>query len=853
MRKLTFTLILLTLSLIACSANVTQPTLEPERVADETQASNPQQSDNTPASKPQSPILNPQAPLSVWQPTNPGGGGWFAVAGAGPSGVILAGSDLTGAYRSLDRGQSWGAIGAFRGLTSTHVGGLGFHPTDPNILYIGTDDGLFRSDDMGETVQQVLAGGYVTDIEIARSNTQIGYTAVHAEWNTASGSVYKSSNNGQSWSQVSSNLPGNLRILKLLIHPTQANTVYLLSGEGRFATGDAVVYRSTDGGVTWAQMGGSLDDVLDIAQDKLDADTIYLSTYEVDPDLHGYLYKSDNSGTTWTEIAHRSGVIWPDAFDVGVIRLIDTRYQFPWDERNGMWETVDGGATWTQESLVEDWDFGWTNVFWAFESEIRGLGEDLSDPGAMFWASGAQWVFGTFDNGHYFQNLFTDEVTPGQYQSRGLDNVVMFDMAISEANPDDIYLGYFDIGCWHSSDRGNSWASCNNAAANGDWEENGGNTTTLAADPSREGVVWTAQTEDTAGAAMFLQSINAGENWTVVGNSLPTGLMLGLSVDGNSPTNNRILFMTVAGDVYRSQDDGSNWSLVYACGGCQFTAVDQFNSNLVYAGGGEGLFRSNSGGVAGSWTAVGLPEMVGTGSNDFFDWGWEGVFSITPDPHSSGTVYVAAFGDGKGVYRSQDGGDSWEKLLDDNYMRDTAVSPQDPNIIFATSSSAYASGGYEPDSHGILLSTDGGQSWTQQNEGMAWPFANPIVFDPQDPNTLFSGSPGTGFQRRSYSSFVTYLPVVLVTAVGASGIKLDWNGATGFESFDIWRGTSPDFTLSGSPFGAVNGSTQEFVDGNGRGDVNNNYFYLIDGIDSNGTHTLSNHTGEFDYKILANS
>src|SRR5262249_22970395 len=58
---------------------------------------------------------------SEWVNVNPGGGGAFTAIGAGPTGVIVAGSDLAGACRSLDHGASWEVIGAAHGLAHTHV------------------------------------------------------------------------------------------------------------------------------------------------------------------------------------------------------------------------------------------------------------------------------------------------------------------------------------------------------------------------------------------------------------------------------------------------------------------------------------------------------------------------------------------------------------------------------------------------------------------------------------------------------------------------------------------------------------------------------------------------------------
>ena len=60
-----------------------------------------------------------------WININPGGGGGFTSIGAGPSGTIICGSDLSGAYRSLDRGSTWDAIGSSRDLARTHVSAVG--------------------------------------------------------------------------------------------------------------------------------------------------------------------------------------------------------------------------------------------------------------------------------------------------------------------------------------------------------------------------------------------------------------------------------------------------------------------------------------------------------------------------------------------------------------------------------------------------------------------------------------------------------------------------------------------------------------------------------------------------------
>ena len=71
-------------------------------------------------------LIDSRAHAGPWVGASPGAGGAFTAIGAGPSGIILCGSDLGGAYRSLDRGLSWEAIGPSRGLNAVHVSAVAF-------------------------------------------------------------------------------------------------------------------------------------------------------------------------------------------------------------------------------------------------------------------------------------------------------------------------------------------------------------------------------------------------------------------------------------------------------------------------------------------------------------------------------------------------------------------------------------------------------------------------------------------------------------------------------------------------------------------------------------------------------
>ncbi len=715
-----------------------------------------------------------------WIRTNPGAGGAFNCVKAGPSGIIMVGSDLSGFYRSTDNGVSWQPVGKKQGLNTTHAISIGFDPNNSNIVLAGTDEGIFKSIDGGATFStQTLSAGYITDIVFAKSNSSIVYASYHPAHNIAQGSIYKSTNGGDSWIKVSGNF-NNRHILKLVVDPSEPNTLYFMTGQGRYVCGPAEVYKSTNGGVNFTKISGGLGEVMDFDIDPIDTQIMYLTTMNAScsaqyywTDLSGSLYKSTDYGTTWTELTDTlTGLIWINHNNPSVIRLIDVREPYPWTDYNssGTFKSTDYGISWTKIGFVENWDCGYRkrngtctdeSIYWSygttFEGIVKTLGKDMSDPNKLYWIT-TQFVYYTTDGGINFNNLYTNEVNNNKWQSTGIDNITMYDMKISEANPDVVYLGFFDIGLWKSTDNGESWQSCNEKKYTGNWEGFGGNTYAFVPDPDTDRLIWAAMQGDFGDTTFMLRSNSFGDvgSWNLIHNGLPLNASAefsGLSVSKQSSVNNRTLFVCVDGDVYRSNDHGNNWSKVFTNGGMRITAVDNFDGTIVYAGGENGLFRSLDGGN--TWTDISLPVMKGMKGADRWDEDFKGIWDVETDPVNPNRVYVVAFGNGdtKGVYKSDNAGNNWTEIKTGKYLRSIAISPANPEVLYLTSSSVYVDGNYNASADdGIFYSSDGGFSWEKVSGDMAWEFGIPVAINTKSEPWVFVGSPGTGFQKTKIPS-----------------------------------------------------------------------------------------------------
>jgi photosystem II stability/assembly factor-like uncharacterized protein len=185
------------------------------------------------------------------------------------------------------------------------------------------------------------------------------------------------------------------------------------------------------------------------------------------------------------------------------------------------------------------------------------------------------------------------------------------------------------------------------------------------------------------------------------------------------------------GGVWKTTDAGRTWTPIFddqPTGSIGALAVAPSNPDIIYVGSGEGLrrpdlsvgdgiYKSTDGGR--TWQHLGLRDA-------------QQIAVIIVDPKDPNRVFVGAMGHPygpnpeRGVFRSLDGGQSWQRVLykDDNTgAADLAFDPRNPQVIFADMWASrrppWTTGGaYSGPGSGLHKSTDGGEHWQQLTSGL---------------------------------------------------------------------------------------------------------------------------------------
>jgi len=268
----------------------------------------------------------------------------------------------------------------------------------------------------------------------------------------------------------------------------------------------------------------------------------------------------------------------------------------------------------------------------------------------------------------------------------------------------------------------------------------------------------------------FNEETFAGLKMRSIGPAMMSGRIADIAIDQNDPST---WYVGVgSGGVWKTETGGTTWSTVFDAEdaysiGC--ITIDPNNSSTIWVGTGEnvsgrhvgfgsGVYRSRDGGT--TW------ENLGLGDSDH-------IGMIRVDPRDSDVIFVAAQGPlwsgggERGLYKSTDGGQSWRKILgdglgnneiDDEYtgVSEVHLDPRNPDIMYAVSWQRFRNVAVLMDGgpgSGIHKSEDGGETWRELSEGLPGEDMGKIGFaiSPQQPDVVYAtielAHRGGGFYR----------------------------------------------------------------------------------------------------------
>jgi photosystem II stability/assembly factor-like uncharacterized protein len=574
----------------------------------------------------------------------------------------------------------------------------------------------------------------------------------------ASGGIWRSANDGQSWTPMDDQLP-TLAIGCIVTHPTQSSIIYIGTGEGSFNI-DAVdgvgVLKSTDGGATWSQTGLSWllsqgQAVNEMVIDPAKPNVLVAATRDG-------VYRTDDAGTTWRRtLAATTG--WMDAKDLVIdpsnSNILFVAAGYPWGSgNNGIYKSTDNGVTWTK--LAGGLPGGAT-------MGRASLAISASNPSTVYagiartinGGSSLLGIYRTTDGGDTWTRQST---SPNHYSAQGWYNNVI---AVDPANPDIVYSGGMNIyksadagvtwatitngihvdfhaiafnngalyvgtdgGVYKSLTGGSSWTSLNSGLVTMQFYKMGsdfnnankamGGTQDNGTNEYRGGPGWTKRLGGDGGEVIYdysnsniiyaeyqngshLKSLDGGMSWFAVNAGVPNGpWVTPVEMD---PVNPNVLYTIGSGNLYKTSNGAGSWSLLFNAAEAleEDIQVAPSDPQTIYVAGDNIIYRSANGGASFSKISAGL--MV------------TNITALAVHPEQPQTLYVTIGGwnAASHVYKTTNAGGAWQNLthnLPNVPCNSIVIDPLYPEMVYVGTDL------------GVFLSTDGGATWNDWNTGL---------------------------------------------------------------------------------------------------------------------------------------
>lgn len=580
------------------------------------------------------------------------------------------------AFRGSGDWSLLGPIDAPDGSVGYSIDGIGritdmtFHPTDTNIIYAGSPSGgLWTTTDGGTswtTNTDHFPNLGVSSVLIHPHNDSIMYLATGdgTVSNTYSYGVLKSTDAGQTWDTtgLSFNVPDGLNIRKMVMDTANPNII--------LAAGSQRIYRTIDGGDSWENLQGG--NMQDIAFKPGSSDTIYASNAN---GTQARVYRSVDGGASWVVSTTGIPSVGPARIKLGVTAADPNRVYAACTNSDsgffGLYRSDDSGETWTEMATSPnlfgysglgdtDGGPGWYALAIAVSQtdpdEIR-LGSAnmwISTNGGTTFTLETHW---TGDNAHYIHadhhNFYYHPITNRFYAatdggifrkayawagydivSDGLTTTQFYRLSVSDHDPDFITGGTQDNGTMKYD--GQFWRIIY-----------GGDGMETIISHSNPLEVWVTNQN-----GPFYRSVDGGNTFT---DNLAPANGPWVTPYIQDPQEGNILYCGTR-RVYRSEDNGQNWFTIsgnlttISSSQLHTVAVSEYDGEVVYAAHNQSVRRTLD--LGGSWETITTNAPQSGITN----------FALNPYDHDEVWVTYGGYTSNRKVYRTQDGGQSWDNM-----------------------------------------------------------------------------------------------------------------------------------------------------------------------------------------------
>ena len=676
--------------------------------------------------------------------------------------VFYMGVNNGGVWKTTDFGRTW--IPIFDDQPTGSIGDIVVSPSNPNVIYVGSGEGLQRPDlSVGDGVYKSADGGK-TWLHIGlREGQQIGGMALdpvnenrlfvavlgHPYGPNKERGVYRTLDGGKTWKQVLYK-DENTGAIQVTIDPKNPNIVYadLWAGrQGPWENGawngpESGLFKSTDGGDTWVKLEKGLPTTaqglgrIGFCIAPSDPNRLYAT---VDAGDKPGIYRSDDAGASW-QLIQSDPRYWGRGADFAEVKVDPTNKDIVYSANVVTWKSTDGGINWTAFRGApggDDYHRIWINP------NNNKIILFASDQGAIITVNGGE-TFSSWYNQPtaQFYHVSTDNAFPynvyGGQQESGSVGIV------SRGND-----GFITYREWHPVGV----------------EEYG----YVAADPLDHNIIY--------GGKITRHDKRTGQTQNIAPEAVRSGKYRFIRTAPVlfSPIDPKTLFF--AGNVlFKTRDGGMNWSVISpdlsrsawdipaSVGvftnaqmktmprrGVIYTVAPSFkDSNTIWCGTDDGLIHVTRNGAK-QWLDVTPPAITS----------WSKVSLMEASHFDVNTAYAAVnrirLDDMKPhIYKTHDGGKTWKEIvqgLPNDPINAVREDPVRKGLLYAGSERA------------VYVSFDDGEHWQSLRLNMPATSIRDLVIKDDD---IVVGTHGRSFwildditPLRQISSALSGQPMIL--------------------------------------------------------------------------------------------